>query len=152
MTSYLSAMVSSACQLSGISDFKKAASHFMNHQWESGTIHALRGATKAALIFGTLYAANQIFSIVSTSESEPSEIKICKDLFAKGFEGRAWFRGKMGQKLNIPPLDPSKYSLFACGYHCIAELTEAGKIFIINQKNFIAWDGIYGNGATLLWR
>lgn len=149
MTSYISTALQSTTttigRWTGISDFKIAAGHFMNHHYKAFAIHTLVGAAKAAMVFGMFYVAIQKYSNSTSRAQEQSLMKeafSCDKLLQTGFNGFAYclsFGKGYDPKwfdVNVPGLDPSKYFIddSALNY-CWVRLTEAGmKLFSLRTN------------------
>jgi hypothetical protein len=143
MTSYISSPVQSTTSTfgrwTGISDFKIAAGNFMNHQYKACAVHALVGSAKVAMVFGTLYAAIQLFRNSTSVSLAQEQVQIeeafcCDNLLQKGFNEWAYCLdfGKGYDprwiEVSVPSLDLSKYSIeHSSQNYCYVRLTEAGR-------------------------
>jgi hypothetical protein len=146
MTSYISSTVQSTTSTigrwTGISDFKIAANNFMNHQYKACAVHAFVGSAKVAMVFGSLYAAIQLFNNLTSVSLAQEQVQIeenfcCDNLLQKGFNEWAYcLRFGKGYdprwiEVSVPGLDPSNYFIeHSSRDYCYVRLTEAGiKLF-----------------------
>lgn len=137
----------------GISDLKSAAGACYARQWKTAAAHALKGAVKASLVVGALYATNQMFSSSASLPVQTTQ-EFCSNLLAKGFEGRTACNADGWEKTVVPGMDPSKYTIVeheSSLKRCVAILTEAGrKSLPVSDTCREVWMTL-GNQVTLWW-